>query len=130
MFYHNKKIEKPIYVGFPVTCVKTHLKFYNGWKILNSTIPEFSSNCYFKNLIVQSWSKSSLDKMLIELKFFQVIEKVFSPALLFSFVCVSARLLQSCPTLCGPMDCSLPGSSVQGFSKQERWSGLPGYGIS
>ena len=68
--------------------------------------------------------------MLIELKFFQVIEKVFSLALLFSFVCVSAKLLQSCPTLCGPMDCSPPGSSVQGFSKQERWSGLPCYGIS
>ena len=23
---------------------------------------------------------------------------------------------QSCPTLCDPMDCSLPGSSVHGFS--------------
>ena len=25
-----------------------------------------------------------------------------------------AKLLQSCPTLCNPMDCSPPGSSVQG----------------
>ena len=25
-----------------------------------------------------------------------------------------AKLLQSCPTLCNPMDCSLPGSSVYG----------------
>ena len=25
--------------------------------------------------------------------------------------CVRAKLLQSCPTLCNPMDCSLPGSS-------------------
>ena len=25
-----------------------------------------------------------------------------------------AKLLQSCPTLCDPMDCSLPGSSVYG----------------
>ena len=32
---------------------------------------------------------------------------------------------QSCPTLCGPMDCSPPGSSVPGFSRQEYWSGLP-----
>ena len=31
---------------------------------------------------------------------------------------------QSCPTLCNPMDCSLPGSSM-GFSRQEYWSGLP-----
>ena len=27
----------------------------------------------------------------------------------------SAKLLQSCPTLCNPMDCSLPGSSVHGI---------------
>ena len=28
---------------------------------------------------------------------------------------VYAKLLQSCPTLCDPMDCSLPGSSVHGI---------------
>ena len=34
---------------------------------------------------------------------------------------------QSCPTLCDPMDCSPPGSSVHGifFFRQEYWSGLP-----
>ena len=26
----------------------------------------------------------------------------------------AAKLLQSCPTLCDPMDCSLPGSSIHG----------------
>ena len=30
-------------------------------------------------------------------------------------VCISAKSLQSCPTLCNPMDCSLPGSSVHGI---------------
>ena len=35
-----------------------------------------------------------------------------------------AKLLQSCLTLCDPMDCSLPGSSVHGIL-QEHWSGLP-----
>ena len=29
--------------------------------------------------------------------------------------CVCAKLLQSCPTLCDPMDCSLPGSPVHGI---------------
>ena len=29
--------------------------------------------------------------------------------------CVCAKLLQSCPTLCKPMDYSLPGSFVHGF---------------
>ena len=32
---------------------------------------------------------------------------------------------QSCLTLCDPMDCSLPASSVHGFSRQQYWSGLP-----
>ena len=36
-----------------------------------------------------------------------------------------AKSLQSCPTLCYPMDCSLLGSSVHGFSRQQYWSGLP-----
>ena len=33
-----------------------------------------------------------------------------------------AQSLQSCLTLCDPMDCRSPGS---GFSGQEHWSGLP-----
>ena len=37
----------------------------------------------------------------------------------------SSEVAQSCPTLCDPMDCSLPGSSVHGISRQEYWSGLP-----
>ena len=36
-----------------------------------------------------------------------------------------AKLLQSCLTLCHPMDCIPPGSSVMGFSRKEYWSGLP-----
>ena len=31
----------------------------------------------------------------------------------------------SCLTLRDPVDCSPPGSSVHGFSRQEYWSGLP-----
>ena len=38
--------------------------------------------------------------------------------------CLPVKLLQLCLTLCDPMDCSLPGSSVHGFSGQEYWSGL------
>ena len=36
---------------------------------------------------------------------------IYFPALLSNF-CVHAKSLQSCPTLCDPMDCSPPGSSV------------------
>ena len=35
------------------------------------------------------------------------------------------RVTQLCSTVCDPMDCSPPGSSVHGFARQEYWSGLP-----
>ena len=38
---------------------------------------------------------------------------------------VRAKLLQSCLTLCDPVDCSLLGSSDMGFSRQEHWNVLP-----
>ena len=37
----------------------------------------------------------------------------------------AAKSLQSCLTLCDPIDGSPPGSSSLGFSRQEHWSGLP-----
>ena len=39
----------------------------------------------------------------------------FSVASPLHISCVSAKSLQSCLTLCGPMDCSLPGSPVRGI---------------
>ena len=36
-----------------------------------------------------------------------------------------SEVAQSFPTLSDPMDCSPPGSSVHGFSRQEYWSGVP-----
>ena len=36
-----------------------------------------------------------------------------------------SEVAQSCPTLSYPMDCTLPGSSTMGFSRQEYWSGVP-----
>ena len=41
------------------------------------------------------------------------------------FNAAAAKSLQSCPTLCKPIDSSLPGSPSLGFSRQEHWSGLP-----
>ena len=36
-----------------------------------------------------------------------------------------SEVAQSCPTLSDHVDCSLSGSSVHGFSRQEYWSGVP-----
>ena len=49
-----------------------------------------------------------------------------SASLLFFFTLrVHAKSLHLCLTLCNPMDCSLPGSSVHGILQAEYWSGLP-----
>ena len=37
----------------------------------------------------------------------------------------SDKSLQSCPTLCNPIDGSPPGSPIPEFSRQEHWSELP-----
>ena len=37
----------------------------------------------------------------------------------------AAKSIQSCPTLCDPIDGSPPGSPSLGFSRQGHWSGLP-----
>ena len=42
-----------------------------------------------------------------------------------SNLCVHAKSLQLCLTLCDLMDFSPPGSLSMGFSRQEYWSGLP-----
>ena len=36
-----------------------------------------------------------------------------------------SEVAQSCPTLCDPMDCSLPGSLVPGINQARTLSGLP-----
>ena len=38
------------------------------------------------------------------------------------FPAATAKSLQSCPTLCDPIDGSPPGSPSLGFSRQEHWS--------
>ena len=42
-------------------------------------------------------------------------------------VAAAAKSLQLCPTLCDPMDCSLPGSSVHGILQARilEWVAMP-----
>ena len=37
---------------------------------------------------------------------------LYSLTLIINHACLHGKSLQSCPTLCDPMDCNLPGSSV------------------
>ena len=56
---------------------------------------------------------------------------------MLAWVPTCAKSVQSCPTLCNPMDCSLQAPLSMGFCRQEYWSGLsfpppgdpPGSGI-
>ena len=43
----------------------------------------------------------------------------------FFYLWSEVKVAHLCPTLCNPLSCSLPGSSVKEFSRQEYWSGLP-----
>jgi len=47
--------------------------------------------------------------------------------LLRSFIEMKVLVAQSCPTLCDPMDCSLPGSSVHGILQARilEWVAIP-----
>ena len=38
--------------------------------------------------------------------------------------CACVLVSQVCPTLCDPMDCSLPGSSVHGIFQGKYWNGM------
>ena len=42
-------------------------------------------------------------------------------------ICMCTKSLQSCPTLCDPMDCSPPGSSVYGIFQVRvlKWVAMP-----
>ena len=46
---------------------------------------------------------------------------------IITYMHVHAKLLQSCPTLCNPMDCSPPGSSVHGIlhARILEWVAIP-----
>ena len=46
---------------------------------------------------------------------------------MFIFIYMYAKSLQSCPTLCDPMNCSLPGSSVHGVLQARilEWVAMP-----
>ena len=53
--------------------------------------------------------------------------KLYLPSLITSFYCMPAKLLQSCPALCDPMDCSPTGSSHCGIlhARIPEWVAVP-----
>ena len=54
-----------------------------------------------------------------------MIQAYYAYCTLYYYCVCVCSVSQLCQTLCDPTNCSLPGSSSVGFSRQEYWSGLP-----
>ena len=55
----------------------------------------------------------------------QKVEWIDRAAPTYTHCCFCCLLTKACLTLCNPMDCSPPGFSVQGLSRQHCWISLP-----
>ena len=58
--------------------------------------------------------------------FIALVKAMVLPVVMYGCAATAAaKSLQSCPTLCDPIDCSPQAPPSLGFSRQEHWSGLP-----
>ena len=87
------------------------LPSFNGWIIFHHVC--LCTHTYINIFFIHSSFGGHLG-------YFRVLTIVNNPA-----VNVWVLVAQSYLTLCDPMDCSPPGSSVHGILWQEYWSGLP-----
>ena len=92
------------------------LKSFKGNSESLSFGSETHSTCYLASRRSMKMENGFFNKCM------QSVENIIKSMLARSSECA---LVQSCLTLCGPMDCSPPGCSVHGMSRQEYWSGLP-----
>ena len=127
---------KPEWVAFPfssgsswprnltgVSCIAGG--FFTNWAIRETDltmllffIPKLSiKNSSLQLTLPQKTSlkwKTTIQNAVVDLDKFTTLGR-WADLSLIPHVCVHAKLLQSCLTLCDPMDCSLPGSSVHGI---------------
>ena len=83
-----------------------------------NNIKQFSvTECSMIRTLVTTWAQQCSNSWL----FFSDLQQVLFTVCVCVCVCtrtracVHTKLLQSCPTLCNPMDCSPPGFSVHGI---------------
>ena len=125
---NNEKSEKEIKQTIPFT-IATKIK------ILGINLPEGTKDLYADNYktlmeeikydtnrwrnILCSWiGRINIVNMIILSKEIYRFNAILAAA-------AAAKSLQSCPTLCNPIDGSPPGFPSLGFSRQEHWSRLP-----
>ena len=68
---------------------------------------------FFLGLYLSPLSRYQLFFSPLSIVFFEAVASVLFSRLFCALGCV--LVTQSCPTLCGPMDCRLPGFSVRGI---------------
>ena len=98
-------------------CMHTHYfgLFLNSIIVFCSFLSWVCSRLIIWMVVVAWWQKYPL--------FTDVTDNIFH----LPFVCMRAKSLHSCQTLCDPMDCSPPGSSVHGIlqAKILEWVAMP-----
>ena len=111
---------------------KAHLKFSLLYKILSKVWHNLTSEpnkhlllinwfslFHFVLSCIYIWIDSTMNEK--QVKFVPIIGNCINTQPCITLLCfqdtaaAAAKSLQSCPTLCDPMDCSPPGSSVHGI---------------
>ena len=96
--------------------LKVRNKFLRWWKRSLTSLPKKLRDC---NQEPRSWATFSVKMSLISLAHrSRLMIKIFlspKPAPLLAWILWKSEVARLCPTLCDPMDCSLPGSFVHGI---------------
>ena len=147
LFYSNRGIQEDVIEisGFSL-CLKRKVQFlkagkeeafkreWSMWKRYCNHSAKDAESGLTRVPLNQSQDPRTLAHSAISLqvKNIKLLTHFFLPAILFPcdiliaiYKCRCAKSLQSCPTLCDPMDCSLPGSSVHRILQARILSGLP-----
>ena len=108
--------------------VQVDLLCCQGHLISTQTPRTQSSDCYLGAgrwvCFLDSWS--AMERVNYVYRFLKLPFFISTTAILdCNLLTHAVKSLQLCPTLCNPIDGSLPGSPVPGISRQEHWSGLP-----
>ena len=91
------------------SCVCHLPGFFQQISFFFNPLPVFQMNCF----TFYYWFIGTLLTNISSIKY--VANTVYLSFICFLTVCMHAKSLQLCPTLCKPMDCSPPDSSVHGI---------------
>ena len=121
--------EYNMYEGTEKGCMTVCRSMTDGYVGLSWRVATYFSCDYEKIVIFKTTGRTQNNHFLGEENETQtlIFEQNLGPWLSWKVKESESEVSQSCPTLCDPMDCSLPhfsGKSM-GFSRQEYWSGLP-----